>query len=120
MKEVLNLKKHLLLSFAMCASLLLTGCTHDQHQHKEVKVSLAREFNPTQLDAQAFDVPMPVYSAIYQPLVTYGENGKIEPGLAKSWEVSNNGKDYTFHLKHNIKFNDGSTFNAKAVKFSYG
>nr|WP_260981477.1 ABC transporter substrate-binding protein [Staphylococcus hominis] len=47
---------------------------------------------------------MPVYSAIYQPLVTYGENGK----------------DYTFHLKHNIKFNDGSTFNAKAVKFSYG
>ena len=56
----------------MCASLLLTGCTHDQHQHKEVKVSLAREFNPTQLDAQAFDVPMPVYSAIYQPLVTYG------------------------------------------------
>lgn len=104
----------------MCASLLLTGCTHDQHQHKEVKVSLAREFYPSQLDAQSFDVPMPVYSAIYQSFVTYGENGKIEPGLAKSWEVSNNGKDFTFHLKHNIKFNDGSTFNAKAVKFSYG
>ena len=102
----------------MCASLLLTGCTHDHHQHKEVKVSLAREFNLSQLDAQAFDVPMPVYSAIYQPLVTYGENGKIEPGLAKSWKVSNNGKDYTFHLKHHIKFNDGSNFDAKAVKFS--
>ena len=85
-----------------------------------MKVSLAREFYPSQLDAQSFDVPMPVYSAIYQSSVTYGENGKIEPGLAKSWEVSNNGKDFTFHLKHNIKFNDGSTFNAKAVKFSYG
>ncbi|MCC3737987.1 nickel ABC transporter substrate-binding protein [Staphylococcus hominis] len=112
------MRKHLLLSFMMCASLLLTGCTHDHYQHKEVKVSLAREFNPSQLDAQAFDVPMPVYSAIYQPLVTYGENGKIEPGLAKSWKVSNNGKDYTFHLKHHIKFNDGSNFDAKAVKFS--
>ena len=61
----------------MCASLLLTGCTHDHHQHKEVKVSLAREFNPSQLDAQAFDVPMPVYSAIYQPLVTYGEMERL-------------------------------------------
>ena len=61
----------------MCASLLLTGCTHDHHQHKEVKVSLAREFNLSQLDAQAFDVPMPVYSAIYQPLVTYGEMERL-------------------------------------------
>ena len=60
----------------MCVS-LLTGCTHDHHQHKEVKVSLAREFNPSQLDAQAFDVPMPVYSAIYQPLVTYGEMERL-------------------------------------------
>lgn len=118
LKEVLILRKRLLLSLIMCASLLLTGCAHEQHQHKEVKVSLAREFNPNQLDAQGFDVPMPVYSAIYQPLVTYGKNGKIEPGLAKSWEVSDDGKDYTFHLKHHIQFNDGSTFNAKAVKFS--
>lgn len=112
------MRKHLLLSLATCASLLLTGCTHNQYQRKEVKVSLAREFNPNQLDAQAFEIPMPVYSAIYQPLVIYGKNGKIEPGLAKSWKVSNNGKDYTFHLKHGIQFNDGSTFDAKAVKFS--
>ena len=36
----------------------------------------------------------------------------------QSLKVSNNGKDYTFHLKHHIKFNDGSNFDAKAVKFS--
>ena len=56
----------------MCASLLLTGCTHDHHQHKEVKVSLAREFNP-RLDAQAFDADA---SQCNIPTSCYiGENG---------------------------------------------
>ncbi|PTG76884.1 nickel ABC transporter substrate-binding protein, partial [Staphylococcus chromogenes] len=80
--------------------------------------SLPREFNPKQLDAQGFDAPMPVYSAVYQSLVKYGKNGKIEPGLATSWDASNDGKDYIFHLKHDVKFNDGSQFDASAVKFS--
>lgn len=61
---------------------------------------------------------MPVYNAIYQPLVTYGKNGKIESGLATSWEASEDGKHYLFHLKKNVKFNDGSDFDASAVKFS--
>jgi ABC-type oligopeptide transport system substrate-binding subunit len=34
-----------------------------------------------------------------RPLVTYGKNGKIEPGLATSWEASEDGKHYLFHLK---------------------
>lgn len=102
----------------MCAMLMLSGCAQHHNDNKEVKVSLPREFNTNQLDAQGFDAPMPVYIAIYQPLVTYGKNGKIEPGLATSWEASEDGKHYLFHLKKNVKFNDGSDFDASAVKFS--
>ena len=102
----------------MCAMLMLSGCAQHHNDNKEVKVSLPREFNTNQLDAQGFDAPMPVYNAIYQPLVTYGKNGKIEPGLATSWEASEDGKHYLFHLKKNVKFNDGSDFDASAVKFS--
>ncbi|BGE81296.1 ABC transporter substrate-binding protein [Staphylococcus petrasii] len=112
------MKKRVFYSLSMCAMLILSGCATHNDDKKEVKVSLPREFNPKHLDAQAFDVPMPVYSAVYQPLVTYGKGGKIEPGLATSWKASDDGKDYIFHLKRNVKFNDGSDFDASAVKFS--
>lgn len=54
----------------------------------------------------------------YDTLVTY-ENGEIKPKLAESWDVSEDGKTYTFHLKKDIKFSDGEPFNAEAVKKSY-
>ncbi len=55
---------------------------------------------------------------IYDSLVEYGEKGKILPALATSWEISPDGKTYTFHLRKGVKFSDGTPFNADAVKFS--
>ncbi len=40
------------------------------------------------------------------------------PGLAQSWEVSDDGKVYTFHLAEGVKFHDGMDFNAEAVKWN--
>ena len=65
----------------MCAMLMLSGCAQDHNDNKEVKVSLPREFNTNQLDAQGFDAPMPVYIAIYQPLVTYGKMARLNQVL---------------------------------------
>jgi peptide/nickel transport system substrate-binding protein len=39
--------------------------------------------------------------------------------LAESWNVSSDGRVYTFHLRHGIKFQNGDPFNAQAVKYSY-
>ena len=39
----------------------------------------------------------------------------IRPGLAESWEISDDGLDYTFHLRQGVKFHDGDEFNADAV-----
>ncbi len=52
---------------------------------------------------------------VYDGLVYYGKNGKIEPALAESWDVSEDGKTYTFHLRKGVKFSDGSDFNAQNV-----
>src|SRR5205085_11610607 len=41
------------------------------------------------------------------------------PGLAASWEVSSDATTYTFHLRKDVKFHDGTPFNAKAVQVNF-
>lgn len=58
---------------------------------------------------------------IYEALVFYkDESTAIEPGLATSWDISPDGKTYTFKLRKGVKFHDGTPFNADAVVFSIG
>jgi len=58
---------------------------------------------------------------IYEALVFYkDESTALEPGLASSWDISGDGKTYTFHLRKGVKFHDGTPFNADAVVFSVG
>ena len=42
----------------------------------------------------------------------------IIPGLAKAWEVSSDGRIYTFHLWDGVRFHDGTPFDSEAVKFN--
>lgn len=56
---------------------------------------------------------------LYNCLVTTGENWSIVPDLAESWEVSQDGLNYTFHLYENVTWHDGVEFNASDVKFTY-
>lgn len=56
---------------------------------------------------------------IYEGLLKYNKDStKVEPSLAKSWDVSPDGLTYTFHLQEGVKFQDGTDFNADAVKFN--
>lgn len=55
----------------------------------------------------------------YDTLVAYDKNGEIVGQLAESWEVSDDGKDYTFKLRDGVKFSDGTDLTADAVKLSF-
>ncbi|MGB9593170.1 MAG: ABC transporter substrate-binding protein [Anaerolineae bacterium] len=57
-------------------------------------------------------------TSVYDPLVWQTPEGKFVPGLAERWEVSPDGKVYTFYLRKGVKFHDGTPLNAEAVKFS--
>ncbi|MCA9405482.1 MAG: hypothetical protein KC684_03020 [Candidatus Omnitrophica bacterium] len=56
---------------------------------------------------------------IFDSLVRLDGRGRIQPGLAEKWEVSADELEYTFYLRKNIKFHDGTELTSKDVKFTY-
>ncbi|WEX11443.1 ABC transporter substrate-binding protein [Chelativorans sp. AA-79] len=59
-----------------------------------------------------------VYANIFEGLTRIGPSGDVLPALAESWEISEDGKTYTFKLHEGVKFHDGTTFDAEDVKFT--
>ncbi len=59
------------------------------------------------------------YNIFDQLVVQDVETGDFLPGLATTWEISDDGLVYTFKLKSDVKFHDGTPFNADAIKYTY-
>ena len=57
-----------------------------------------------------------VYSNIMEGLIKVDRSGKFVPGLATNWEVSPDGKVYTFKLRQGVTFHNGEPFNAGVAK----
>jgi peptide/nickel transport system substrate-binding protein len=62
-----------------------------------------------------------VLQQIMETLVTLqpGTGDKIVPALAESWELSSDSLTYTFKIRQGVKFHDGTTLDAAAVKFNF-
>jgi peptide/nickel transport system substrate-binding protein len=77
---------------------------------------------PTSLDptAQATaSISLLLRDNVYEGLVRLGPDLQVVPGLATSWDVSSDGRTFTFHLASGVKWHDGSSFSAQDVKFSW-
>ncbi|SFG57628.1 peptide/nickel transport system substrate-binding protein [Desulfotomaculum arcticum] len=101
------------------------GCGGDRQEaeektapDQELVVAVSGDVGVDRLDAASYEGLIQAYPMIYDGLVEYGEKGEILPALAESWDISGDGKVYTFHLRQGVKFSDGTDFNAEAAKFS--
>ena len=85
----------------------------------DVNVGLVLEppnLDPTAGAAAAIDEV--VYANIFEGLTRFAPDGSIVPALAESWDVSEDGLTYTFHLREGVTFHDGSAMDAEDVVFS--
>ncbi len=84
-------------------------------------ITLGMVLEPPNLDptaGAAAAIDEVVYANIFEGLTRFGPDGAVLPALAQSWDVSEDGKTYTFHLHTGVTFHDGTTFDAEDVKFS--
>ncbi|HUK89741.1 MAG TPA: ABC transporter substrate-binding protein, partial [Blastocatellia bacterium] len=60
-----------------------------------------------------------VISNVFEGLVQFGERAEIRPGIAERWEISPDGRLYTFHLREAARFHNGRRVRAEDVKYSF-
>lgn len=68
----------------------------------------------TSIDIEAF-----IVKDLYEGLTIYDASGKIVPGAAESWKVSDDGTVYTFKLRDKANWSDGTPVTAEDFAFSY-
>ena len=73
------------------------------------------DFDP--MRSRAF-VDRNVHYQIYDSLVRVDSSGKIIPWLAEKWDLSSDGKQVTLSLRKDVKYHDGSPFDAESVKWN--
>ena len=55
----------------------------------------------------------------FEGLLTLDENGQLKEGQAESWETSEDGLTWTFHLRDGLKWSDGTDLTAKDFVYSW-
>lgn len=87
----------------------------------QTEITVAMQLEPPHLDptsAAAGAIDSVLYSNVFEGLTRFMADGSVVPGLAESWEISDDGLTYTFKLQDNVTFHDGTTMDAEDVKFS--
>lgn len=106
------------------AVLLITGLAPDtaQAQSRKDSVVLGMVLEPPGLDpttAPAAAIGEIVHYNVLEGLTKINVDGRVTPLLATDWSSDPDGRSYTFRLRKGVSFQDGTPFDAEAVKFSF-
>ncbi|WP_019121874.1 ABC transporter substrate-binding protein [Brevibacillus massiliensis] len=118
---------------ALAFGLLLAGCSSggntpsgaagekaDTGKPKDFVMGIAADAVTLDPSLQSDLVSITITSEIYETLVRYkAGSSELESDLATSWEASPDGLSWTFHLAKDVKFHDGTPFNADAFIFNF-
>ncbi len=110
---------------ALPAAALLAGAVScrggDAAPDRHGFVDSRDEYDPRTLDpALATDVPTGrAVAYVFDGLTRFTPDARVAPGLATRWEVSPDGRIYTFHLRPGVRFHDGTPLVARQVVASW-
>jgi peptide/nickel transport system substrate-binding protein len=123
---VLQVKKNkwtVFLLLVLSVVLILGGCGKQgqtEEQEQVLKVAIGTDINTWDIVKFPDGDARFAWSQIYETLVRLDKDLNLTPGLAESWEAQENGKVWTFNLRRDVKFHDGTPFTSEAVVYSYG
>lgn len=108
-------------ALAACASPAAQAGPADEEPVAGGTITFATDREPICLDPSVRgDQPQSLIARAYlDSLVHQADDGSIEPWLAKSWDISEDGLTYTFHLRDDVTFHDGTPFDAAALKANF-
>lgn len=127
MKKLLSLLMAGIMSVMLLAGCSTTGDGQDDtvstppgSEETEQSISIAQSANFSMGFAPGVQSYEATYymNNFYESLVEY-RDGEYQPCLATDWTASEDGLTYTFHLREDVQFNDGTAFNAEAVKLYF-
>ena len=109
----------LALTMSMAVTAMPFGVSAEETDKTVVRINMESE--PDNLDpwlSAASDTEA-VFHNVFEGLVLFDETGALIPGLAESWDISDDGLTYTFHLRDDVTFHNGKAFSAEDVVYTY-
>ncbi len=102
-------------------ALLLVGCGQSKQSSKKqvICTSIDSELTSVDLSKTTALNSFTVLNNVDEGLFRLGKNSKIEPGIAKNYTESKDGKTYTFHLRKNAKWSNGDPVTAQDFVYSW-
>jgi len=111
--------------FLFASVLALAGCgkgnfSKSANEGKENVFRYTLVQKPTTLDPGMVQDgnTIDVIQQVFEGLTAWSEDNKVVPNLAESWDISPDGKVYTFHIRKGVKFDSGRELKADDFKYS--
>ncbi len=108
-----------LMAVVCTAGIVMVGSAADAAPKDTITIGMGVE--PTGLDptiAAPVAIGQVTWQNIFEGLTTIDRAGKVQPQLAQSWEISPDGKTYTFKLRPDVRFHNGVAFDSSVAKYS--
>lgn len=114
------MKKTMLALVLAVAMILTTLCgAAVAEESKDLVLSLVGDVATMYVYSRGSNINNQVLWHPYEALISKDADMNVIPLLAESWETSEDGLTWTFHLRQGVKFHDGSDFTAEDVIASY-
>jgi oligopeptide transport system substrate-binding protein len=118
------------LAVSMLASVALVGCGGEEKptdnasgekpaEEQVLNLGLGDEIPTMDISKATDNIAFTMFAQTNEGLVRLDESGKPQPGVAKEWKVSDDGLTYTFTLRDDAKWSDGSAVTAQDFEYSW-